>query len=73
MRNLTLGTEEFYDLAKDPEEKNNIIEKIDEDTKIKLRKKLNVFLKSEISVGKQFSQKAKEQIDQRLRTLGYIK
>ena len=73
MRNLTLGTEEFYDLAKGPEEKNNISEKIDEDSKIKLRKKLNVFLKSEISVGKQFSQKAKEQIDQRLRTLGYIK
>ena len=35
-------------------------------------KKLNVFLKSQVSAGKQFSQEAKDQIDQRLRGLGYI-
>ena len=73
MRNLTLGTEEFYDLAKDPEERNNIIQEIDKDKTIKLRKKLNTFLKGQVSTDKQFAPKDKEQIDKRLRALGYIK
>jgi len=73
VRNLTLGTEEYYDLHKDPQEKNNIIEKIDKETIINLRKKLNAFLKTQVSKGEIFSQKEKEEIDKRLRALGYIK
>jgi len=73
IRNLTLGTEEYYDLHKDPQEKNNIIEKVDKETIINLRKKLNAFLKTQVSKGKVFSQKEKEEIDKRLRGLGYIK
>jgi arylsulfatase A-like enzyme len=73
IRNLTLGTEEFYDLRKDPQEKNNLVEAIDKEKKIELRKKLNVRLTSGVSGGKVFSKTEKEQIDQRLRRLGYIK
>jgi len=73
IRNLTLGTEEFYYLAKDPQEKNNLIEEIDKDRTIELRKKLNVFLKGSVSQGRQFSKKDKEKIDKRLRALGYIR
>lgn len=73
IRNLTLGTEEFYDLVKDPQEKNNIGEKIDRETKINLRKKFNTFLISQVSKGKEFSKREKEEIDKRLRGLGYIK
>ena len=73
MRNLTLGKEEFYDLIKDPQEKQNIIEKGDKETLMNLRKKLNGFLKAQVSEGKKFSQEAKAQIDMRLKGLGYIK
>lgn len=72
IRNLTLGTEEFYDLTKDPQEKRNIIEEIDRDKAIESRKKLNTFLKGSVSPGKQFSKRKKEKIDKRLRALGYI-
>ena len=72
IRNLTLATEEYYDLSRDPLEKNNIVDKVDEETLIELRKKLNAFLRSQISEGKAFSQKEKEAVDQRLRALGYI-
>jgi arylsulfatase A-like enzyme len=73
MRNLTLGTEEYYDLLKDPEEKNNIIDKVDKDHLIYTRKELNKFLMTKI-VGKteDFSNQEKEKINERLRALGYI-
>jgi hypothetical protein len=70
---LTLGTEEFYDLEKDPEEKKNMIEEIDKDRAIESRKKLNVFLKGSVSGGKEFSKRSREKIDKRLRALGYIR
>jgi len=73
IRNLTSGTEEYYDLRKDPDEKRNIIEKVDKEKLIDLRKKLNAFLRTQVSEGKVFSQKEKEEIDKRLRALGYIK
>ena len=73
IRNLTLGTEEYYDLPKDPQEKNNIINEIDKDKAIELRKKLNVFLKGSVSQGRQFSKKVREKIDKRLKALGYIR
>jgi len=72
MRNLTLNIEEYYDLSKDPQENNNIIEEVDKETIINLRKKLNAYLGTKVTVGKEFSQKEKETIDQRLRALGYI-
>jgi arylsulfatase A-like enzyme len=73
IRNLTLGTEEFYDLRNDPQEKNNLVGTIDQEKKIALRKKLNLRLISGVSGGAKFSKTEKEQIDQRLRRLGYIK
>ena len=73
IRNLTLGTEEFYNLRKDPQEKNNIINEIDKDKTIELRKKLNIFLKGSVSQGRQFSKKVREKIDKRLRALGYVR
>lgn len=72
IRNLTLKTEEYYDLDEDPQEKNNIVNEIDEEKIINLRKKLDAFLKTQVSKGKTFSQKEKEAIDQRLRALGYM-
>ena len=73
MRNLTLNIEEYYNLLKDPQEKNNILDQQDRETIINLRKKLNAFLKTKVTSGKEFSQKEKEAINQRLRALGYIK
>jgi len=72
MRNLTLGIEAYFDLLNDPQEQNNIKEKVDSEKLITIRKKLNAFLKTKVTSGKEFSQKEKEAIDQRLRALGYI-
>ncbi|MCK4663312.1 MAG: sulfatase [Bacteroidales bacterium] len=75
MRNLTKWTEEYYDLSKDPNEKNNIIGKIESEKILKLRKKLNSFLIStDISKSKKapITNKEKSIIDERLRRLGYI-
>jgi len=73
MRNLTLGTEAYYDLKKDPQENNNILGDLDKDIAIDMRKKLNAFLETPVSSGKEFSRKDKEAVDKRLRALGYIK
>jgi len=72
IRNLTLGIEEYYDLNSDPQEQNNLIGKADKEKLIAIRKKLNAFLKTQVSKGRVFSQKEKEEIDKRLRALGYI-
>ena len=72
IRNLTLGTEGYYDLNNDPLEQNNLIEKINMEKLIGLRKKLNVFLRTQVASSKAISQKEKEVINQRLRALGYI-
>jgi len=72
IRNLTLGTEEYYDLNSDPQEQNNIVEKVEKEKLIGIRKKLNAFLRTQVSAGKVFSKKEKEAIDKRLRALGYI-
>jgi len=73
IRNLTWGTEEYYDLRQDREEKNNVVEKVDKETIVGLRKKLNAYLKSQVSKTEVFSQREKEEIVKRLRGLGYIK
>ena len=72
IRNLTLGKEECYDLNSDPQEQKNLLQKIDKDKLITIRKKMNLFLKTKVASGKEFSQKEKETINQRLRALGYI-
>jgi len=72
IRNLTLRKEECYDLNSDPQEQNNLFQKTDKEKLIILRKKMNVFLKTKVASGKEFSQKEKEVINQRLRALGYI-
>jgi len=72
IRNLTLGKEEYYNLNSDPQEQNNLLQKTDEEKLITIRKKMNVFLKAKVASGKEFSQKEKEVINQRLRALGYI-
>ena len=72
MRNLTLGTEGYYDLNNDPQEQYNLIQKIDKEKLIVIRKKLNVFLKIGVASKKEFSQTERKAIDQRLRGLGYI-
>jgi len=73
IRNLTLGTEEYYDLNSDPQEQNNLIEKADKEKLVGIRKKLNTFLRTRFSKGKTLSQREKETVDKRLRALGYIK
>jgi len=73
IRNLTLGTEEFYDLTKDRQERNNIIQEIDKEKAIELRKKSNAFLRSPVSQGRQLPKEDRERIDKRLRALGYIR
>lgn len=72
IRNLTLETEEYYDINNDPLEQNNLIEKINMEKLTGLRKKLNAFLKTQVVSSKAISQKEKEAINQRLRALGYI-
>jgi arylsulfatase A-like enzyme len=73
IRNLTLGTEEYYNLKKDLQEKNNIKETVDTQELIGLRKTLNSFLMTKpLAQGKTFSREEKAAIDSRLRALGYI-
>jgi len=46
IRNLTLGTEEYYDLGSDPAEQENIVSTIDEDSLRSVRSTLNRLLES---------------------------
>lgn len=73
IRSLKLGVEEYYNLKEDAEEKNNIIDTIDKDKLIEMRKELNSFLESRAYGKKTISKDEKEKINQRLRALGYIK
>ncbi len=70
IRNLTHGTEEFYNLSKDPEETNNIIDQIIPEEILKLRKELNSHLIPDAMP--EMTEKEKEIVDKRLRSLGYI-
>ena len=73
IRNLTHGTEEYYNLSKDPDELNNIIEQMIPEEILKLRKKLNSYLMSSgVTKNKNITEKQKKIIDKRLRSLGYI-
>jgi len=72
IRNLTLGTEEYYDVLNDILEQKNIIDKISLNRLIQLRKKLNSCLLSKVYGEREFPDEEKEVINQRLRSLGYI-
>jgi arylsulfatase A-like enzyme len=73
IRNLTLGTEEYYNLEKDPGEQNDIKNNTDKKKLIELRKRLNYFLRDKSGAStRDISGEEKEEIDNRLRALGYI-
>lgn len=73
IRNLTQGTEEYYDLEADPAEQRDIIREIDSEALVALRTKLNQYLFTETGSAKILSSSEKEAVDRRLRALGYVK
>lgn len=73
IRNLTKGTEEFYDLQDDPLEQNNLIEKARESKEVvSLRRYLNAKLLETKEISVPFSDKEKKEIESRMRALGYL-
>ncbi len=73
IRNLTKGTEEFYNLEDDPSEKNNLIEELRESEEVVgLRRQLNSFLLETKGMSISFSSKERKEVEDRLRSLGYI-
>jgi len=72
IRNLTLASEECYDLRKDPAEKDNILDTLDRERLIQLRKRLNEQLWNQVPSGERLAQEDIELINKRLRGLGYI-
>ena len=78
MRNLNKVEEGFYNLKEDPGEQNNLIDKATESEKKMIpewRSRMNEFLWKGPSriTGKIFSKEEREEIEARLRVLGYIK
>ena len=74
IRNLHDGTEEWYDSKNDPAENNNIIDQIRKtrDAQLRdLRKIMNDKILKGASSNKEWSNEEKEQIQERLRRLGY--
>ena len=72
IRNLTQGTEEYYDLKADPEERANLLDRTDADILVPLRRKLNRHLLAGMPVSDTFSSSEKDAIAKRLRALGYV-
>jgi len=72
IRNLTRGSEEYYDLVKDPLEQINLHEQTPAEVLVPLRKKLNQFLFTDTPRAKTFSDSERAAITQRLRALGYV-
>ncbi|HUV06358.1 MAG TPA: sulfatase [Spirochaetia bacterium] len=73
IRNLSAGTEEFYDLKQDQGEQKNLIEKARErHDVVDLRRKLNSKLLDAKQMTFPFSENEKFQIEERLRRLGYL-
>jgi len=77
IRNLTKGSEEFYNLKNDPSEQKNLLPGMrgEEEKKMleNMRGQLNNFLiKTKSGSSAVFSAKEKAEIDSRLRALGYI-
>ncbi len=73
IRNLTSGTEEFYDLKSDPAEQNNIIDEMREKEEVvELRRTLNSKLLDAKEMVYPFTREEKAVIEDRLRRLGYL-
>jgi len=73
IRNLSLGEEEFYNLAEDPLEKKNLIAKGQYQKLINnFREKLEEFLVTNVDNAPPFSREQEDQIKKRLKSLGYI-
>ena len=75
IRDLTNGTEEFYNLSDDPLEQTNLIKEVKRSKKQELRdvrKELNRHLFELKGKGADFSGQEKEEIKERLRKLGYM-
>lgn len=75
IRDLIKGTEEFYNLSNDPLEQNNLIEEVRESKRLELediRRKLNACLFELKGKGAVFPGEEKEEIEERLRRLGYM-
>jgi arylsulfatase A-like enzyme len=73
MRNLSLGEEEFYNLAEDPLEKKNLIAKWQYQKLINnFREKLDEFLVTKVDNAPPFSREQEDEIKKRLKSLGYI-
>lgn len=74
IRDLTKGMEEFYSLQDDPLEQNNLIKEVGESRRLELediRKQLNARLFEVGGEGAVFSGKEHQEIEERLRRLGY--
>jgi arylsulfatase A-like enzyme len=74
IRNLHSGTEEWYNVKKDPGERENIIDQVRESRKkevLDLRKIMNDKILKSASSNKEWSDEEKAQIKERLRRLGY--
>ncbi len=72
IRNLTQGTEEYYDLERDPAERKNIVGAVDSKVLVGMRKELNRHLLSGTATSTPFSDKERQAIASRLRALGYV-
>lgn len=72
IRNLTKGTEEFYDLQNDPGERQNLIEEVKTSEEVvSLRRRLNTFLVQSKDMKEPFSLEQEKIVENRLRALGY--
>lgn len=72
IRNLTKGTEEFYDLQNDPGERKNLIEEVRTSKEVvNLRRRLNAFLLQSKGMKAFFSPEETKKVESRLRALGY--
>ncbi|MFC1739412.1 sulfatase [Planctomycetota bacterium] len=74
IRNITKGELEFYDLRKDPEERKNILDSCSAEEKQIVQEFTGImdeFLKG-YEVSSELSEEDRQQIEERLRGLGYI-
>jgi arylsulfatase A-like enzyme len=73
IRNLSSGTEEYYDLKNDPGEQKNQIEQVRErDDVVEMRRTLNSKLLDSREMLQPFSKEEAEQVKDRMRRLGYL-
>ena len=73
IRNLSAGTEEYYDLKADPGEQNNLIyEARERNDVVEMRRTLNSKLLDGRQMLQPFSKEEAEQVKDRMRRLGYL-